>query len=70
MQENSKSEHDAARKPAPLRGEIGHVCRPDAYIGTERSTSFARQMTAEGFPRFEEVLEDSRERFNDRWLRS
>ena len=41
-----------------------------AVIGTERSTAFARQMREEGFTRFEEVLEDFRERFNDHWLRS
>ena len=35
MQENSKSEHDAERKPAPLRGGIGHVGRPDAYLVPE-----------------------------------
>jgi predicted glycosyl hydrolase (DUF1957 family) len=41
-----------------------------AVIGTERSTSFARRMKDEGFDRFEEVLEDFRERFNSRWLES
>lgn len=41
-----------------------------AVIGTERSTKFARDMRDEGFTRFEEVLEDFRERFDDRWLRS
>ena len=24
------------RKPAPLRGGIGHVCRPDAYVFLEQ----------------------------------
>ena len=41
-----------------------------AIIGTERSTEFARQMRAEGFTRFEEVIDDFRERFSDDWLRS
>ncbi|MGE5484693.1 MAG: hypothetical protein ACM3X4_06725 [Ignavibacteriales bacterium] len=41
-----------------------------AIIGTERSTRFARLMKLEGFTRFEEVLEEFRDRFNDRWLAS
>lgn len=41
-----------------------------AIIGTERSTSFARKMKQEGFTRFEEIIEDFRERFNNRWLDS
>ena len=41
-----------------------------AIIGTERSTKFARQMKAEGFTRFEEVIDEFREQFNDEWLRS
>jgi hypothetical protein len=40
-----------------------------AIIGTERSVGFAAQMKAEGFTRFEEVLEDFRLRFDDRFLR-
>jgi hypothetical protein len=39
-----------------------------AVQGTDKSNDFARKMRAEGFMRFEEVLEDFRERFNDRWL--
>jgi predicted glycosyl hydrolase (DUF1957 family) len=39
-----------------------------AVIGTERSTEFARQMRIEGFTRFEEIIEDFRNRFNNRWL--
>lgn len=39
-----------------------------AIVGTERSTEFARQMRAEGFTRFEEVIDEFRDRFNDRWL--
>jgi len=41
-----------------------------AIIGTERSTRFATKMKDEGFVRFEELLEDFREKFNDKWLRS
>jgi hypothetical protein len=41
-----------------------------AIIGTERSTKFARLMKEEGFVRFEEVIDEFRERFNDRWLES
>jgi hypothetical protein len=40
-----------------------------AIIGTERSIGFAAKMKAEGFTRFEEVLEDFRLRFDDRFLR-
>ena len=39
-----------------------------AIIGTEKSTKFARQMKKEGFTRFEELIEDFREKFNDKWL--
>ncbi|MBU3820991.1 hypothetical protein KO566_02875 [Flavobacteriaceae bacterium XHP0103] len=41
-----------------------------AIIGTEKSTKFAKLMKKEGFTRFEELIDDFRERFNDRWLRS
>ncbi len=41
-----------------------------AVIGTEKSTSFARQMRNEGYTRFEEVIDDFRDRFNDSWLQS
>jgi len=41
-----------------------------AIVGTERSTEFARQMRSEGFTRFEEVIDEFRDRFNDTWLRS
>lgn len=41
-----------------------------AIIGTERSTEFARQMRAEGFTRFEEIIDEFRDRFNDNWIRS
>jgi hypothetical protein len=38
-------------------------------IGTDRSTSFARQMRKEGFTRFEEIIDEFRDKFNDKWLR-
>jgi predicted glycosyl hydrolase (DUF1957 family) len=41
-----------------------------AIVGTERSTEFARMMRNEGFTRFEEVIDDFRDRFNDSWLKS
>ena len=41
-----------------------------AIVGTERSTEFSRQMRQEGFTRFEEIIDEFRDRFNDRWLRS
>jgi len=34
-----------------------------AIIGTERSTKFARQMKAEVFTRFEEIIDEFREQF-------
>jgi hypothetical protein len=42
----------------------------NAIIGTERSIGFAALMRQEGFARFEEALEEFRERFDDRFLRS
>jgi hypothetical protein len=41
-----------------------------AIVGTENSKSFARKMKNEGFNRFEEVLEEFRDKFTDRWLNS
>jgi len=41
-----------------------------AIVGTEQSIQFSKLMKEEGFDRFEEVLEDFRERFNDEWLNS
>lgn len=41
-----------------------------AIIGTERSTEFARQMKREGFTRFEEVIDEFRDRFGDQWIQS
>ncbi len=40
-----------------------------AVSGTDRSIKFAGQMKKEGFIRFEELLEEFREKFNDKWLR-
>ncbi|RYZ92551.1 MAG: hypothetical protein EOP06_03950 [Proteobacteria bacterium] len=40
-----------------------------AIIGTERSTEFARKMRTEGFTRFEEIIDEFRDRFDDKWLR-
>ena len=41
-----------------------------AIVGTERSINFARMMREEGFTRFEEIIDEFRERFNDEWLES
>ena len=41
-----------------------------AIVGTERSVGFAHMMKQEGFVRFEEVIDDFRIRFNDKWLNS
>lgn len=40
-----------------------------AIIGTERSIGFAARMREEGFTRFEEVFEEVRVRFDDRFMR-
>lgn len=41
-----------------------------AIAGTERSPGFAAKMRAEGFTRFEEVIDDFRARFTDEWISS
>jgi len=41
-----------------------------AIQGTDRSIRFAEEMRAEGFTRFEEVLEEFRSTFDDRFLRN
>jgi hypothetical protein len=41
-----------------------------SIVGTERSTEFARKLREEGFTRFEEVIDEFRNRFNDNWLRT
>jgi hypothetical protein len=40
-----------------------------AISGTEKSNAFAKRMKTEGFIRFEECLEEFREKFNDKWLK-
>ena len=40
-----------------------------AITGTERSIGFAKLMREEKFDRFEEALEEFRERFTDKYLR-
>lgn len=40
-----------------------------AIVGTERSIRFADRLRAEGFTRWEELIEDFRVRFDGRWLR-
>ena len=39
-------------------------------LATENAITFSKLLKAEGMPRFEDVMEDFRDRFNDRWLRS
>jgi len=39
-----------------------------AIVGTDRSVEFARQMRGEGFTRFEEIIDEFRDRFGDRWI--
>ena len=39
-----------------------------AIIGTDRSKKFARQMKSLGLDRFEEILDQFRDRFDDDWL--
>lgn len=38
-------------------------------LATDSAISFSKKMKAEGLPRFEDVLEKFRDRFNDAWLR-
>ena len=39
-------------------------------LATDNTISFSKKIKAEGLPRFEDVLEEFRDRFNDAWLRS
>jgi hypothetical protein len=39
-----------------------------AIVGTERSKGFVAQMKKEGFGRFEEALEEFRDRFDQKFL--
>ncbi|WP_102273679.1 hypothetical protein [Cytobacillus massiliigabonensis] len=41
-----------------------------AVVGTEKSTKFAKHMKENGFIRFEEVIDEFRERFNNNWISS
>ncbi len=41
-----------------------------AIIGTDRSTQFATLMKKEGFTRFEECIDEFRDRFTDKWFRT
>jgi len=41
-----------------------------AIMGTDRSSKFAKLMKEEGFTRFEEVIDEFRDRFSDKWLKS
>ena len=45
------------------RGKIHYYW--SAIVGTEGSTEFAKHLKAEGFTRFEEVIDEFRDRFND-----
>lgn len=40
-----------------------------AVSGTDQSISFSKRMKEEGFTRFEDILEEFRVRFDDKWLR-
>lgn len=55
----------ACRKMSPL---VEFTTR--AIIGTERSKGFAALMRQEGFQRFEEALEEFRDRSDDKFLRA
>lgn len=39
-----------------------------AVIGTERSTKFAKQMKQIGLTRFEETIDEFRDKFGNQWL--
>lgn len=41
-----------------------------AIVGTEKSIPFSEHLKAEGFDRFEDVLEGFRIKFDDKWLNS
>lgn len=41
-----------------------------AVGGTKNSISFARRMKAEGFIIFEDILEEFRSKFDDKWINS
>lgn len=37
-------------------------------LSTDNAIAFSKKMKAEGLPRFEDVLEEFRDSFNDSWL--
>lgn len=39
-------------------------------LATENAITFSKLLKDEGLPRFEDALEEFRDRFDDRWLRS
>lgn len=39
-------------------------------LATENAITFSKQMKTEGFTRFEDVMEEFRDKFNDNWLRN
>ena len=39
-----------------------------AICGTEKSIPFSEHLKDEGFDRFEDILEEFRVRFNDKWI--
>jgi hypothetical protein len=41
-----------------------------SIVGTVRSVQFSGHLKKEGAPRFEDVLDEFREKFDDKWLRS
>jgi hypothetical protein len=41
-----------------------------AVVGTENSTKFSKLMKENGYIRFEEVIDEFRERFNNNWINS
>lgn len=38
-------------------------------LATDNAITFAKKVKAENLPRFEDVFEEFRDRFNDKWLR-
>lgn len=38
-------------------------------LATDNSIEFSKKIKSEGFPRFEDVLEEFRDKFNDEWIK-
>lgn len=38
-------------------------------LATDNAITFSKKMKAEGLPRFEDIFEEFRDRFNDEWLK-